>query len=239
MKGTLAKRRNPEPMVLNVGITGHRATVLNGPIVRSLQPVIDQVFRDLREAALKIQEDEPAFNSAAPAELRLHTPLASGADQLAARSARSTGYVVRALLPFEADEYRNDFAIGDELDEFEKALDAADEIVALPGDRADPEGAYVLVGKSMIEAADVIVAIWDGEQGRGPGGTAHVVELALQSSVPVIHIDINWGSEEVATRALVGGDFQQPVGISLLGSDAYCGLLRDALKLRADSKKAG
>src|SRR5262249_9525306 len=129
---------------------------------------------------------EVCFCSNTPAALRLHTPLASGADQLAAKSARSTGYQIHALLPFSADDYRQDFENGDELDEFERALDAADEIIALPGDRAAPEDAYVRVGKKMIEAADIIVAIWDGQEGRGPGGTAHVVELARQSSVPVI-----------------------------------------------------
>jgi hypothetical protein len=187
-------------------------------------PVIDEVFRQLREAALKIQEDEDLFCSITPAQLRLHTGLASGADQMAARSARSSGFAVRALLPFEADEYRNDFTPGDELDEFERELEAADEVVALPGDRADSDGAYVLVGESLVEAADVLVAIWDGEAGRGRGGTAHVVELALQSSVPVIHIDIN----RAETRALGAGD----AAASLEHADSYCGLLRGALKVK-------
>ena len=183
----------PEPIILNVGITGHRASVLTAPLLETLKPVVDDVFQQLREAALKIQDAEAAFCSSTPADLRLHTGLASGADQIAASSARSSGYFVRAVLPFEADEYRNDFAPGDELDEFERALGDADEVVALPGSRSDSDGAYVLVGQSLIEAADVLVAIWDGEEGRGPGGTAHVVELALQSSVPVIHIDIDRG----------------------------------------------
>ena len=217
--------------MVNVGITGHRASVFTAPLVQMLEPVVDEVFRRLREAALIIQESEDAFCSVTPAQLRLHTPLATGADQIAARSARSTGYFVRALLPFEPDEYRKDFTPGDELDEFERALEAADEIVALPGDRSDAEGAYVLVGQSLIEAADVLMAIWDGEQGRGPGGTAHVVELALQSSVPVIHIDINRGFDDVRMRALIGGRASDPVGVSLRHPDSYRGLLRGALKL--------
>lgn len=226
------KPADPKPIVLNVGITGHRASVLTAPLVETLEPVVNEVFRQLREAVLKIQEAEAAFDSDTPARLQLHTPLATGADQIAARSARSTGYLVRALLPFEAEEYRKDFAPGEELDEFERALEAADEIVALPGDRSDAEGAYVLVGESLIRAADVLVAIWDGEEGRGPGGTAYVVELALQSSVPVIHIDIDRGSSQVRMRALLGGEATAPIDASLNDSDAYSGLLRDALKLR-------
>lgn len=218
-----------KPVILNVGITGHRAHLLGGKIIDNLGPVVDQVFRELREAALRVQDSEDAFCSATPAELRLHTALASGADQIAAKSARSTGYQVRALLPFSADEYRQDFEIGDELDQFDGALDAADEIVALPGDRSAPEDAYVLVGKELIEAADVIVAIWDGEQGRGPGGTAHVVELALQSSVPVIHIDLDWSSERIGTRLLIDGKTIEPGAGSDLTSDFYDQLLRGTL----------
>src|SRR5687768_18254634 len=144
----------PEPIILNVGITGHRASVLTAPLLETLKPVVDGVFQQLREAALKIQDAEAPFCSSTPADLRLHTGLASGADQIAAGSARSSGYFVRAVLPFEADEYRNDFAPGDELDEFERALGDADEVVALPGSRSDSDGAYVLVGQSLIEAAD-------------------------------------------------------------------------------------
>lgn len=229
----------PAPIILNVGITGHRAAVLTAPLLETLRPVVDDVFQQLREATLRIQASEAAFCSSTPAQLRLHTGLATGADQIAARSARSSGYLVRALLPFEPEEYRNDFEAGDELDEFDIELDAADEVVALPGSRDDPDGAYVLVGESLIKAADVLVAIWDGEEGRGPGGTAHVVELALQSSVPVIHIDITRGSNEVGMRALIGGDALAPVGAPLEDQESYCGLLRGAFRLGPAGEGSG
>jgi hypothetical protein len=226
------RKRTPKPIVLNVGITGHRATVINGALLDILQPVVDEVFGALRDATLQIQESEVVFCSATPAQLRLHTALASGADQIASKSARSSGYYVRALLPFEPNEYRKDFTFGEELDEFDRELDAADEIVALPGERTDLEAAYVLVGESLVEEADVLIAIWDGQEGNGPGGTAHVVELALEKSVPVIHIEIDRSAEQVGKRALTGGKALEPVAVSLLASDHYCGLLRGALKAR-------
>jgi hypothetical protein len=222
--------RTPRPIVLNVGITGHRAGALTAPVLRALDPVVDTVFRKLRKATLKIQKSEDVFCSVTPAQLRLHTGLASGADQIAAKWARSRGYSVRAVLPFEPDEYRKDFEFNDELTDFDNALDAADEIVVLPGDRADAEDAYVLVGKHLVEAADLMIAIWDGEEGRGPGGTAHVVELALENSVPVIHIHIGRASNRVRTRALTKkGD--TPKGSSLRLPGRYSRLVRRALKL--------
>jgi hypothetical protein len=221
----------PRPIVLNVGVTGHRAGVLTAPLVRSLRPVVFTVFRQLREATLRLQQQEDFFCSSTAAELRLHTPLATGADQLAATCARSTGFFVRALLPFEPSEYRKDFAPGEELDGFEQALAAADEIVALPGDRSKLEDAYVLVGQSLVGTADIMIAIWDGEEARGPGGTAHVVELALQSSVPLIHIAIDRGSARVRIRTLVDGSASKAMAPSSRRSELYNKLLRRALKL--------
>jgi hypothetical protein len=215
------------PLTVNVGITGHRASLLTDNLVEALEPIVEQVFRTLRDAAATIESD-PGYPDTV--ELRLHTPLASGADQLAARSAHAIGYQVSALLPFGADEYRNDFAAGPELDEFEGALDAAHDIVALPGARSDPVGAYVHVGIALIDKADIMVAIWDGGEGNGPGGTAHVVELALESSVPVIHIAIDRDEESVTTRLLVGGKPGEPVVQSLSGTESYCALLQDTLK---------
>jgi hypothetical protein len=231
----LPKPATPKPIVLNVGVTGHRAGALTAPVVRRLRPIVFSVFRQLREATLRLQESEAAFCSSTAARLRLHTPLATGADQIAAICARSSGYFVRALLPFEPIEYRKDFAPGEELDTFEQALAAADEIAALPGDRCDLQGAYVLVGESLVGTADIMIAIWDGEEGRGPGGTAHVVELALRSSVPVIHIDIDPGSDEVRVRALVDGDASTPFETSLADPDLYSKVLRGAFRLGRDA----
>ena len=215
---------DPLPLVrtVNVGITGHRASILPDGVSGALEAAVDEVFSGLRAAAVKVR-------SAKEARLRLHTPLASGADQLAAKSAHASGYDVRALLPFEVDEYRKDFADGDELDQFEHALNAAHEIHALPGKRSDEIGAYVTVGEAVIEAADILVAIWDGAEGRGPGGTAHVVGLALANSMPVIHVVIDRENETVATRLLVGGDATQPIARSFSGPRAYRALLRDTL----------
>ena len=221
----------PRPIKLNVGITGHRAGVLKAPLVRTLRPAVYAVFGQLRDATLRLQETEAQFCSSTAAQLNLHTALASGADQIAAICARSSGYFVRATLPFEAHEYRADFAIGDELDTFEQAVAAADEIVALPGDRADPEGAYVRVGELLVREADVIIAIWDGEDGRGPGGTAHVVELALQSAVPVIHIDIARDSDQVRIRTLLDGNAQDDYSKSMRDPNLYRRLLGEVFKL--------
>lgn len=233
----LANPDSPKPIILNVAVTGHRAAVLPATLVRTLRPVVYIVFRQLRAAALILQQSEAALCSNTGAQLRLHSPLATGADQIAAICARSSGYFVRALLPFEATEYRKDFADGDELATFEQALAAADEIVALPGRRSDVESAYLVVGESLVRTADVLIAIWDGEPAKGPGGTANVVELALKKSTPVIHLHVDHHSDEVHMRALLNGDATVPFGASIHDPVVYSKVLRGALGLQPKSAR--
>ena len=221
----------PRPrLTLNVGITGHRAAILPAGAVAALRPVIHSVFVELQDAAARLHDREGEILDAAPPKIRLHSPLATGADQLAAAIARDCGFHVRALLPFAPNEYSDDFAEGDERDEFHRQLSCADEFFALPGDRGDAEEAYVLVGKAVIAAADILVAIWDGGEGNGPGGTAHVVDLALAASVPVIHVAIDRETATVGTpRLLIDGDVIDPVAGPLADSADYDALLRDTL----------
>lgn len=221
----------PKPkLTLNVGITGHRASILPPSLLQALEPVVTELFVQLRDALHRVHAAEPAIFDATPPLVRLHTPLASGADQLAATSARSAGYHVRALLPFDPEEYSNDFAEGRELEEFRNQLRDADEFFALPGERIDGDSGYVMVGKAVVAASDILVAIWDGGEGKGPGGTAHVIELALAANVPTIHVAIDPASAKVEdVRLLVGGDLLAPVSEALTAAASFEALVRDTL----------
>jgi hypothetical protein len=221
----------PRPrFALNVGITGHRATILPPGVIDQIRPHLDEVFRELRDAATKVHQDESAIFSSEDPLLRLHTPLASGSDQLAAESARASDFFIRALLPFAPDNYRNDFTEGAERDEYDRQLSIADALFSLPGDREEQDESYVNVGKAVIAAADILIAIWDGREGNGRGGTAHVVDLALGGSVPIIHIEVDRTRGLVERpRLLVGGDAIEPIAKPLKSSADYIDLMRDTL----------
>ena len=227
----LVGRHPPRPrLALNIGITGHRATLLPDGTYEALRPVIDRVFEGLRDAVQNLHsKPRELFDGQTPI-IRLHTPLATGADQLAADSARAHGFHVRALLPFAPDVYRTDFEEGHEREEFSRQLDAADGFFALPCDRSDGDGAYVQVGKAVIAAADIMVAIWDGRAGNGPGGTAHVVELALSAGVPVIHVQVDLTTGSVAEARLLGGvDVIDPTSEPIRKPDAFFALVKRTL----------
>jgi hypothetical protein len=42
------------------------------------------------------------------------------------------------------------------------------------------------VGRIVIEQSDLLIAIWDGEEARGRGGTASVVQDARERQLPVV-----------------------------------------------------
>ena len=58
----------------------------------------------------------------------------------------------------------------------------------LDGDAAEASGrsAHLAQTSWMIDAADLLVAVWNGRHGRGAGGTADAVRLALERGVPVL-----------------------------------------------------
>lgn len=229
----------PRPrLALNIGITGHRASRMSDASFEALRPVLDDVLNGLKTALRDLHvSPESLFHKSEPI-VRLHTPLATGADQLAADSARALGFHVRALLPFDPDIYRTDFKAGRELSEFDRQLAEADEFFALPGERCDGDGAYVQVGKAVIAAADIMVAIWDGSAGNGPGGTAHVVELALRAGVPVIHVPVDLRRGTVGSPVLLSGlDAIDRLSVPLAGPSHYLDLVNRTLAPHSEAER--
>jgi hypothetical protein len=47
------------------------------------------------------------------------------------------------------------------------------------------EAAYEQAGRRVVEASDVLLALWDGAPSRGQGGTAEIVEHARERGVRV------------------------------------------------------
>lgn len=225
----------PRPrLTLNVGITGHRPHLLPKEALGDIRASVTAILDDLARATGALHANEPDMFTPDAPRLHLHSALASGSDQLAAGCARELHYEIRALLPFAPEEYANDFAEGDELAAFEHHLQSADELFALPGVREQAEDAYVLVGKAIVAASDILIAVWNGKEGAGPGGTAHVVNLALRAGVPVLHIGIDQEAKAVVpVRLLTGGDILEPEITPMDDHDAYRALLSDTLSPHA------
>ena len=175
---------------LVVGITGHRPPVLDGPAGERAAPRLAEVLAMLATAAIRVHHEQACFFAPDPTMLRLVTPLAQGADQLAAELAAAAGYHIEAVLPLPRDDYRTDFVAGGGT-AFDTLLTQARCTLELPALAAGRAASYVLAGRAMLAQSDVVIALWDGGPARGPGGTADIVGRALRQATPVIHVPLD------------------------------------------------
>jgi hypothetical protein len=178
----------PLPFVVSVGVTGHRSEALGEAAalrdqVRAALELIATAARDLKAEA------GPIFSCDA-ASFQFVSPLADGADQIAAEAALDAGYKLSAVLPFARDHYRTQL-IGNGVALFDSLLDRSDCVLELPGNSAKELDAYVMAGRATVAHCDLLVAIWDGLLPRGRGGTGEVVDLAVAHGTPVLHVPVD------------------------------------------------
>ena len=176
------------PFVLTVGITGHRLDALAGEDAETLRNRVGAALEVVTESARTIHAREaPLFQSHEP-RFDFVTALAGGADQLAAQAALKLGYSLSAVLPFQRDDYRQSLIENGDLGDFDALLGKSRRVLELPGRIDDPLEGYVMVGRATVAHCDILVAVWDGQKARGPGGTGDVVQTAIERGTPVIHI---------------------------------------------------
>jgi hypothetical protein len=123
------------PLALALGVTGHRPDLIGGEGGR-IEAAACRAVR--RSCAPRSTASPPATRLVRAAAPRMHlvTPLAEGADQLAARVALARGWAIEALLPFARDAYVQDFAEGAPRDGFNALLASARSVLELAGERA-------------------------------------------------------------------------------------------------------
>ena len=175
-------------LCLAVGVTGHRLARMQNADINALRVTVADLLPRVRQAMDAVASQHAAqFASAAP-KLRVVTALADGADTIVAEVALASGWRLDVCLPFARDEYVRDFAEGEHRERFEKLLHQSSATFTLTGARADADAAYEAAGKVMLDQVDVLLALWDGDIGRGRGGTARVVAEAIARHIPVIHV---------------------------------------------------
>jgi hypothetical protein len=147
-------------MPTQLAITGHRG------LSAELEAEVDQMIR-----AVVAQNGSLVGVSC----------LADGADAVFAQAVLDAGGSLVAVLP--AARYREELP-EDYRPVFDQLLAKAGKVVRLPYVTPD-EHAYMEAGKRMIDESDSLLAVWDGQPGRGFGGTADVVAYARSRGVPV------------------------------------------------------
>jgi hypothetical protein len=170
------KHRNPKPLV--VGITGHRPNHMPECEWNRVRQTLATVMRDI---ALRHPRQK----------CRLLSGLAEGADRLAACVALGLGWPFDVVLAFHRTRFEKDFPQPHAVGEF-RALLAAASSIKEPGRRwhvgRPPEDGYDGVSAALQKLCAVLIAIWDGKNPRGRGGTRAVIDAARRCGIEVIWI---------------------------------------------------
>lgn len=154
-----------------IGVTGHR-----------FLDEVDKIATGVDEALRRIEEAFPGE------PLTVISPLAEGADRLVAQrilTRRQARLVVP--LPLPQSDYMADFGSPESKKLFLSLLDRADEVIELPPVPTRNQ-AYEAVGHYVLDHCKVLIAIWDGQEAQGQGGTAEIVAQARQRGRPLAWI---------------------------------------------------
>jgi hypothetical protein len=142
------------------GVSGHRDVL--GSDALELQKRIRTVFDRFRLAYPQ-------------ASFELLSPLAEGADRLAAEAALHCGIRFAVPLPMAQAEYERDFTIPESLEEFRRLLAAAASVFEVSSKPSDDRASkYAAVGDYIARRSNVLILLWDGQDNSKLGGTAWV-----------------------------------------------------------------
>lgn len=177
-------------LALRVGITGNRD--LASADSARLEAAVASVLDDIAAAVHASASDSSIgkLYTDAQATLTLISPLAEGADRLAARLAVERKWRLAAPLPFLRAEYERDFP--GTVNEFRRLLEVAiadGQAIELAATRQREQEAYHEVGRFVLHHSDILIAIWDGGPPARVGGTAQIASEARSLGIPIIWID--------------------------------------------------
>ncbi|OFW15842.1 MAG: hypothetical protein A3H29_11755 [Acidobacteria bacterium RIFCSPLOWO2_02_FULL_67_21] len=178
----------PLPYELRIGVTGHRSVSDCSGVAAAIDALLDRIKGTLAAPGT-------------PLACVLVSPLAAGADRIVARAAMERlGARLEVVTPFPVDQYRMDFETAADRAEFDALLAQAAVVDELPGTTtggapasishaARRDAAYHRVGERVVDACEMLIAVWNGRRAAGTGGTADIIEHALRRERLVIWIN--------------------------------------------------
>ena len=160
--------------MLRIGVTGHRKLADGAGVEAGIEMALAAIAARFPAATWQVL-----------------SALAEGADRIVARHvlARAGAQLV-AVLPLPRLDYLTDFESPQSKKEFLDLLNEAESVIELPP-CPTRSMAYEQAGHYVVEHADVLVAVWDGQHTIGRGGTAAILEYARGLGKPICHV---WAS---------------------------------------------
>ena len=109
-------------------------------------------------------------------------------------------------LPIEIPEYLQDFETEESRAHFFSLLHQAVKVIP-PLKGSTRVSGYWTAGKYMLDHSDVLIALWDGQDAQGKGGTGEMVALARQRGVPLVWVKC--GNRRTETHELTSFEVDQ------------------------------
>ena len=161
--------RAKPPLV--VAVTGHRDLV--AAEIDGIRHRVRVLFSNLREAYPDL-------------ELRLMSPLAEGADMLAAEVAVEMNVPLDVPLPMPVSDYLGEFDNDTATIRFRSLCEAASKVFVLNAgtEEKEPAQRYAQLGVFLASHCHVLLAIWDGKESDKLGGTSQVVRFHHDDIMP-------------------------------------------------------
>ncbi|HEY5009066.1 MAG TPA: hypothetical protein VII42_13765, partial [Caulobacteraceae bacterium] len=195
---------------LRVGVTGHRTgPKLPDEVAPAVRATVERLFVQMNQAfADTVAAAQWAFGNEPP-ELVVVSALAEGADRIVAEAGLGNGAALEVVLPAGRDFYEHDFESVGSKAAYRALLTNARSVFELnspEGTLAEKRG-YEAAGLIMLAHSDILIAVWDGGEAAGIGGTANIVQQAVSEGMPILLINPAKPDE---ARLLWTGDMDLP-----------------------------
>jgi len=144
---------------------------------------------DLTEASIPLVQEalNELLKQYADGDLVGVSCIARGSDSLFAEAVLDVGGRLVVVIP--SQDYRRNKVKPDHAPLFDRMVEAAGEVLVMDHETASRQ-AYETANAVLLERADRLVAVWNGEPPTGKGGgTADVVHDARSRGIPV---DVVW-----------------------------------------------
>jgi hypothetical protein len=168
------------PAVLAIGFTGHRKLSDEAKCRSLIRSFLEQ------------------RKSATPGIVCGVSSVAAGGDLLFAESCLELGIPLRVLLPMPQERFRNDFD-APTWERAQRVLGAATAVEVVADHEQRREG-YYECGIETVQQSQLLVALWDGQEARGMGGTAEIVAFAKTMGRPIVTFHSETGAQQILNR---------------------------------------
>lgn len=166
------------PLLWTLGMSGHRRL----PDEAAARAAVRTEIASLQAAATQMQARLVAVSS-----------IALGADLIFAEECLAAGILWKCLLPFPKEEFRKDDFTDTDWDRVQQCMAKAYGVEILsadvPPNMQARNAAYLDCGHRTVEAADVMLLVWNGQPAAGTGGTGDMWDYARTLNKPVWHFN--------------------------------------------------